>query len=124
MSEEAELARLPTGVVPLHEPIDVAVLERACEDVGRPLVALDTSGVQDKPEFMAAIASAMRFPDWFGRNWDALADCLRDVPAETIVLWDGWTDLALSAPRVCELAIELFGESPLTVLLANAPEPR
>jgi len=24
-------------------------------------------------------ASAMRFPEWFGANWDALADCLTDL---------------------------------------------
>ncbi|HTY03706.1 MAG TPA: barstar family protein [Rhodocyclaceae bacterium] len=33
----------------------------------------------DKEQMLAAIAKAMRFPDWFGHNFDALADCLADM---------------------------------------------
>lgn len=28
---------------------------------------------------LEAIAKALRFPDWFGNNWDALEDCLGDL---------------------------------------------
>ena len=28
---------------------------------------------------LRAIAKALRFPDWFGGNWDALEDCLGDL---------------------------------------------
>jgi RNAse (barnase) inhibitor barstar len=28
---------------------------------------------------LRAIAKALRFPDWFGGNWDALEDCLCDL---------------------------------------------
>lgn len=28
---------------------------------------------------LRAIAQALRFPDWFGGNWDALEDCLGDL---------------------------------------------
>jgi len=39
----------------------------------------------NKDQLLAGIAKAMKFPEWFGHNFDALADCLADMtwkPAE------------------------------------------
>lgn len=33
----------------------------------------------DKMSLLENIAKALAFPDWFGRNWDALEDCLTDL---------------------------------------------
>lgn len=48
-------------------------------------------GPGSKAKFMTAIADALSFPDWFGRNLDALADCVRDLswlPAgEHLLIW-------------------------------------
>jgi RNAse (barnase) inhibitor barstar len=46
---------------------------------------VDLAGARDKGDLLAAIARAMGFPEWFGHNFDALADCLGDLswrPAE------------------------------------------
>jgi hypothetical protein len=37
------------------------------------------AGAQTKEEVLERIARALSFPDWFGRNWDALEDCLTDL---------------------------------------------
>ncbi|MEO5565947.1 MAG: barstar family protein [Luteimonas sp.] len=42
-------------------------------------VAVDLSGCIEKSQALARIAAALGFPDWFGGNWDALADCLADL---------------------------------------------
>ena len=42
------------------------------------LFEADLSAMQGKGEFLAAIAQAVKAPDWFGTNWDALADALGD----------------------------------------------
>lgn len=45
--------------------------------------------IRTKEEFLEAVARALRFPDWFGGNWDALEDCLTDLswqPAEVYVI--------------------------------------
>lgn len=40
---------------------------------------LDLTNVHSKGEFLAAIAHAIQAPDWFGHNFDALADALCDL---------------------------------------------
>jgi RNAse (barnase) inhibitor barstar len=35
--------------------------------------------VGDKAQMLAAIAKSLKFPEWFGHNFDALADCLGDM---------------------------------------------
>ena len=43
---------------------------------------VDGAKIADKAGLMDALASAFRFPSYFGRNWDALLDCLRSLPEE------------------------------------------
>jgi hypothetical protein len=40
----------------------------------------------DKEKLLKSIAAALQFPDWFGNNWDALEDCLSDLPGKGYVL--------------------------------------
>ncbi|NEN77303.1 barstar family protein [Nocardioides zeae] len=42
-------------------------------------VEIDASQWADLEEALSALARALRFPDYFGGNLDALVDCLRDV---------------------------------------------
>lgn len=35
--------------------------------------------IRDKRAVLAYYAEGLRFPDYFGWNWDALEDCLRDL---------------------------------------------
>lgn len=44
----------------------------------------------EKQALMKNIAAALDFPDWFGANWDALEDCLSDLPGKGyVLLFDG-----------------------------------
>ncbi|OHC49891.1 MAG: barnase inhibitor, partial [Rhodanobacter sp. RIFOXYA1_FULL_67_6] len=42
----------------------------------------DLAGCHDKGELLRRLATSLQLPATFGHNWDALADCLRDL---------GWT---------------------------------
>ena len=51
----------------------------AAKEAGFALFDVDLSNVHSKSEFLAAIAQAIEAPEWFGKNWDALADALSDL---------------------------------------------
>ena len=51
----------------------------------------DLARVDLRQPVFDAFAGALGFPDWFGRNWDALEDCLsdlswRDAPGHVLIL--------------------------------------
>ncbi|WP_073945747.1 barstar family protein [Streptomyces kebangsaanensis] len=86
---------------------------------GRVVVALDLDGVTDKAGLMDRAARALALPDWFGRNWDALADSLGDEtlwPAEAVergmlIVVRGWQAYAQARPEEWEIAEEVFAAS-------------
>ncbi|WP_411077733.1 barstar family protein [Streptomyces sp. cmx-10-25] len=87
-------------------------------------VVLDLTGVTDKAALMDRCADALALPDRFGRNWDALADCLADLPRPVVLVVTGWRGYAEARPGEWRTAREVFAaaadESParLSVLLS------
>lgn len=93
------------------EPL-AAVLE-AVRAAGLGAVSLDLSGARDKSAFMDRCARALDLPDWFGRNWDALADCLTDqgrAPGRLLVV-TGWQGYAEAQPQEWIVAQEVFTDA-------------
>ncbi|MFI0811524.1 barstar family protein [Streptomyces echinatus] len=102
------------------------------EDLGgRYTVTLDLEGVTGKAGLMDRVAKALALPDWFGRNWDALADSLADhtvwpegaVERGLLIVVRGWRPYAGARPDEWRTAEEVFAEAvdrtpALTVVLA------
>lgn len=44
---------------------------------------LDGNNITDKKTLHDTLAGSLRLPDWYGRNLDALYDCLSDIQEET-----------------------------------------
>lgn len=44
----------------------------------------DAAAVRDRETLHDALSAALRLPDWYGRNLDALYDCLTDLPSGEI----------------------------------------
>ena len=59
--------------------IAAAEIVAAAETVGLDVVKVDLGGARGKSALLDRIAKALRFPAHFGKNWDALNDCLTDL---------------------------------------------
>ncbi len=51
------------------------------------IFVLDGKSMASREEAYAEIARILRFPDWFGSNLDALADCLGELPPNSVVIF-------------------------------------
>lgn len=58
---------------------DIDAMADAARALGFAVCRVDLAGCRDKTGVLARIAAALRFPDWFGVNFDALADSLFDL---------------------------------------------
>ncbi len=60
------------------------------------LFYLDGAEMTDKTQLMQEFAAVLNFPEYFGGNWDALHDCLKDVSwldedaTHCVLLIDRW----------------------------------
>ncbi|MGW0819382.1 barstar family protein [Streptomyces viridiviolaceus] len=89
------------------------------DPAGRIVITLDLDGVTDKAGLMDRCARALGLPEWFGRNWDALADSLSDdtlwppgaVERGLLVVVRGWRAYAEARPEEWQVAEEVFAEA-------------
>ncbi|MEU6552703.1 barstar family protein [Streptomyces sp. NPDC046915] len=83
------------------------------------VVTLDLAGVTDKAGLMDRCVRALALPDWFGRNWDALADSLSDhmvwpegaVERGLLIVVRHWQGYARTRPEEWKTAREVFTEA-------------
>lgn len=77
------------GVYLLDSRLPAAETAREIERRGFNVVTIDGAAVSDKEAFLRATADGLRFPAYFGENWDAFEECLTDLswmPAKANVL--------------------------------------
>ena len=92
--------------------------ERVRDDVaahGWQCFVLDGREIDDKATFLRACAASMRFPAYFGYNWDAFADSLTDLSwapaAGYVVLYHHTHRFALQHPDDWVTAHDIFVEA-------------
>ncbi|KON82479.2 barstar family protein [Azoarcus sp. PA01] len=115
-NELASVLQQPERAGVYHLPQHGAeAITRAAHELDFPVLQVDLSGCADKGDFLARIAAGLQFPDWFGQNWDALADCLGDMtwlPADGYVIILEHADRLRGAAEADFItALEIFDEA-------------
>lgn len=90
-------------------------LETAARDAGLEFIALDASAARTKSQFLGLLGRTLSFPSWFGRNWDALEDCLTDaswMPEPGLVVRvEGFDSYAAADPDGFAILLDIFKTS-------------
>jgi ribonuclease inhibitor len=76
-------------------------------------LTIDVSRVSTREELHSLLARALEFPDYYGYNWDAFNECIRDVPLPARVQITGLGALQTRLPREAELlqrCVDEFGQ--------------
>lgn len=77
------------------------------------IVAEIPAGLSSKQELLATIASALRFPSYFGHNWDALDECLTDLswlPAGDVIVIHRDLPLAMDS-EACSIYLSILWDA-------------
>lgn len=91
--------REPAGLFRWAEEFTPQDLTPTLEVAGWRLAALDGAYSHTKAEVLTALGAALNLPDYYGANFDALADCLADLETPTVLLWDDWGSFAREDER-------------------------
>lgn len=73
--------RRAPGIYLWHSAYSAEEIRHTVEHAGQHFAHVDGWRGDSKADFLAAIGQALDFPDYYGQNFDALADCLHDVAA-------------------------------------------
>lgn len=78
-------------------------------------VTIDGGRLRTKEDLLRALANALGFPDYFGNNWDAFEECLRDVNRSAegtpgVVQIDGSERVRARLPRDVAVLQEIWAD--------------
>ncbi len=82
---------------------------------GAEVHVLDGADLTNKRTTLDGIAAVLNFPEWAGRNLDALYDCLTDLSwlpeGEHVLVWSGHRALAENDPRAFERILDVLRDA-------------
>jgi hypothetical protein len=103
---------LPPNVLSESSSVLLGRMSNKLEQKGIQIFYLDGKEICDKQSFLCQIAQVMRFPDYFGRNWDALDECITDldwcVAERYVLIYDQSDVFAKAAPTEWAIAYDIL----------------
>lgn len=79
-----------------------------CEN--RSYYIIDFTNIDNIGEFHDAIQKGLDFPDYYGKNWSALWDCLTDMSGEISIEIHGFDTVKGKFPEAAEMLTEILSE--------------
>jgi RNAse (barnase) inhibitor barstar len=101
------------GVFRVVEPVDASLFAT----LDSPYVVVLPPSIADKGTFLDEMAKPFQFPGYYGRNWDALTDCLTDLywfhekPAHIVLIWPTPDHLLTAQPDDFFTALAILNEA-------------
>jgi RNAse (barnase) inhibitor barstar len=91
-------------------------LELLASSLDWPCYVIEFRGCVDKAQLLERFAEVLRFPSWFGHNWDAYFDCLVDLPGARrsrgcVIVLRRVADLRANAPEAFDTARAILGDA-------------
>jgi RNAse (barnase) inhibitor barstar len=109
------IAERQSDVYLLHEVFGEGELEAAAEQHGYRFILIECSRIRSKSGLLKRFGAALEFPGYFGHNWDALLDMLRDLswlPADGYVIFiRGLGQLRAHDPATYETALAVLRDA-------------
>lgn len=126
-------AKKPPGIYRLWSRAKPESILSSVEEHGWKGFHIDGNQIDSKATFLDSFATALSFPDYFGKNWDAFNDCITDMmwlPAPGyVLLYDNVSHFAVSQPKDWSTARSLLTQAasywnaknrPMYILLRRA----
>jgi RNAse (barnase) inhibitor barstar len=102
----------PPGVYRWRSRAHSGAVRRELAAAGWTLHLLDGRTVTGAVDLFDRLADELAFPAWFGRNFDALADCLGDLSwlpgVGHVLVWDQWGVMATADAKAWRQAYQTF----------------
>lgn len=84
-------------------------------------IVFDGAELRYPQQIQDALAEQMGFPEWYGRNLDALHDCLGDIGEETVIVLLNWGKDGYQA-AVLRVMRDVAGENDYLCVIADGEE--
>jgi RNAse (barnase) inhibitor barstar len=105
----------PPGLYRLNRNVQVDELAGLAREHDWRFFYVDGRAIHNKTDFFRVCAISLRFPDYFGQNWDAFEDCLRDLEETSakqyILLFDQPDQFVQENPEEWAIALNIFYET-------------
>ena len=134
---ESVLDQEEGGVYFVPGPVDARHAQTAARKANLAFFHVDGRNVQRKEQLMTALATALRLPSHFGKNWDALEESLIDLePVDGkgyFLLYDHIDPLLEAHPDQFQTLVEILrdavqswheDETVLKIVLSGAKAPK